>query len=312
MPDAPLIVIVGPTASGKTALSLFLAHHFHGEIVSCDSVAVYHDFEIGSARPTRSERRFAPHHLIDIADPRKAFTAGDYARLAREALGGISSRGHLPIVVGGTGLYLRALLEGLFEGPSRSEELRERLRERASRRGAGYLHRILARLDQSAAAKIHPNDEAKLIRALEVRWASGEAMTELWKQGRDPLAGYRILRLGLDPDRAALYERINRRAAAMFEHGLVDEAMTLFNRYGSQASALASLGYKQALQYARSELSLDEAIRLTQQGHRNYAKRQMTWFRREPGVEWLHDFGDSVGAQIHAERLVTAFLSTVL
>lgn len=311
MPDAPLVVIVGPTASGKTALSLSLAQQFRGEIVSCDSVAVYREFEIGTAKPTSAERALVPHHLINVAEPTEAFTAGEYARLARLAVSEISSRGKLPIVVGGTGLYLRALLEGLFEGPQRSEELRERLRRRAAERGPGYLHRILLRLDSTAAAKIHPNDDPKLIRAIEVRLAAGESMTELWKKGRDPLTGFRILQIGLDPDRAKLYERINLRAAAMFELGLVAETEALSKHYGQvKASALRSLGYKQALQFLRGEVTLPEAIQLAQQGHRNYAKRQLTWFRRNPHIHWLQDFGDSPQAQQHVHGLVSGFLAS--
>ena len=309
MPDAPLIVIVGPTAGGKTALSLFLAQRFKGEIVNCDSVAVYREVEIGTAKPDKTERGLVPHHLIDVADSNQAFTAGEYARLARQALAEIAERGRVPIVVGGTGLYLRALLEGLFEGPPRSEELRERLRQRAAEQGAGHLHRILRRLDRSAAEKIHPNDEAKLIRAIEVSLVSGQPMTDMWKQGREPLTGFRTLRIGLDPDRAVLYERINRRAAAMFERGLVEETKSLLERFG-EVAPLTSLGYKQAAQYLAGEISMDEAVRLAQQGHRNYAKRQMTWFRREGGVEWIRDFGDSKAAQERTQRLVASFLSS--
>lgn len=308
MPDAPLVVILGPTASGKTALSLHLAQRFGGEIVNCDSVAIYREFEIGTAKPDRSQRKLVPHHLIDVVSPTAMFTAGNYARLARPLLSEISGRGALPIVVGGTGLYLRALLEGLFEGPQRSEELRERLRDRAARRGPGYLHRILRRLDNAAAAKIHPNDDSKIIRAVEVSLLARRPMTELWKEGRDPLKGFRILRIGLDPDREALYEGINHRAAQMFANGLVEETQVLMEKYGSTAPALGSLGYKQAAQLLSGKVSRDEAIRAAQQGHRNYAKRQMTWFRREPDVEWIRAFGDSPQAQTRADELVGLLL----
>jgi tRNA dimethylallyltransferase len=303
MPDAPLVVIFGPTASGKTALSLYVAHRFGGEIVNCDSVAVYRELEIGTAKPDRAQRQLVPHHLIDIASPNEPFTAGDYARLARPLLAGISSQSKLPIVVGGTGLYLRALLDGLFEGPQRSEELRERLRARNAKRGPGYLHRILRRLDRTAAEKIHPNDDSKVIRAIEVRFLTKQPMTELWKGGRDQLTGFRILRIGLDPDRDALYTRINHRATEMFQHGLIEETRTLIKKYPA-APALGSLGYRQAAQFLTGELALDEAIHSAQQGHRNYAKRQMTWFRREPDVHWIRDFGDSPEAQTQAEELV--------
>ena len=290
--DPLLVVILGPTASGKTALSIALAEKCSGEIVNCDSVAMYPEFEIGTAKPTVAERARAPHHLFDVVDPAEEMTAGEYARRARQVLGEIKLRNHLPIVVGGTGLYLRALLEGLFPGPQRSEELRERLRENAAKRGPGYLHRILRRLDRSAAEKIHAHDAPKLIRAIEVCLASRQTMTELWQQGRDPLQGFRILRLGLDPDRVELYERINRRAVQMFEAGLIEETAQLLQKYGAAAGPLGSLGYKQAVQLLGGGISREQALQAAQQAHRNYAKRQMTWFRREPEVEWLKGFGD--------------------
>jgi tRNA dimethylallyltransferase len=295
--DPLLVVILGPTASGKSALSLALAERLHGEIVNCDSVATYREFEIGTAKPGPEERSRAPHHLFDIVEPIAYITAGEYARRARLVLDEIKARGRLPIVVGGTGLYLRALLEGLFPGPQRSEELRERLRERAERNGSLHLHRILRRLDPAAAEKIHANDTAKLIRAIEICLASRAQMTEMWKQGRDPLPGFRILRIGLNPDRDTLYARINDRARRMFESGLVEETKQLLERYGEWARPLASLGYRQAVQVLHGEVTRDSAIAAAQQAHRNYAKRQMTWFRREPEVVWLAGLGDEPQVQ---------------
>jgi tRNA dimethylallyltransferase len=291
-PDPLLVVILGPTASGKTALSLSIAEKFHGEIVNCDSVAMYREFDIGTAKPSFAEQARAPHHLFDCVDPMLDVTAGEYARQARQVLREIKSRGHLSIVVGGTGLYLRALLEGLFAGPQRLEELRERLRERAARRGLPYLHRILSRLDRATAGKIHPNDTPKLIRAIEVCLASRQKVSELWQQGRDPLQGFRILRLGLDPDRAALYARINQRAQQMLKGGLIEETKKLIEKYGSRARPLGSLGYKQAAEFLRGELTREHTLSMIQQAHRNYAKRQMTWFRREPEVMWFQGFGE--------------------
>ena len=299
-----LVAILGPTASGKTSLSLSLAEQLQGEIISCDSVAVYREFEIGAAKPSREERQRAPHHLIDVVPPTEVFTAGDYSQLARRALEEVRSRQHLPIVVGGTGLYLRALFEGLFAGPPRSEELRQRLRERAAERGPEYLHRILQRLDPAAAKAIHCNDVAKTVRAVEICLSSRRRMTDLWQQGRAPLQGFRILRLGLNPDREALYQRINLRAQQMFQNGLVEETRALVHRYGGSAGALSSLGYKQSIQYLQGELTLDQAITLVQQGHRNYAKRQMTWFRREPEVQWLSGFGFDDEVQKQSLRLI--------
>lgn len=299
--DPLLVVILGPTGTGKTALSLALAEKFDGEIVNCDSVAMYRDFDIGTAKPTQTERSRVPHHLFDYVDPRQHVTAGEYARQARQILNEIQSRHRMPIVVGGTGLYLRALLEGLFAGPERSEDLRERLRKRTAQRGSSYLQRILQRLDRATAEKIHPNDMPKMIRAIEVCLASRQRISELWRRGRDPLIGFRILRIGLDPVRAALYARINDRAEQMLKDGLVNETQKLLYRYGPDNRVLGSLGYKQAVEFLRGELTRAQCLPMIQQAHRNYAKRQMTWFRREPEVVWLHGFGEE--AQIAQEAI---------
>jgi len=309
-PEPLLVVVLGPTASGKTALSLALAERFSGEIVNCDSVALYRDFDIGTAKPSSSERARARHHLFDCVAPASYMTAGEYARQARQVLEEIKARGQLPILVGGTGLYLRALLEGLFPGPPRSELLRERLRERQTSIGSNYLHRVLRRLDRVAAQKIHANDTPKLIRAIEVCLASRQKMTELWQErGRESLRGFRIVRLGLDPDRQALYSRINHRAQEMFEAGLVEETQRLREKYGVAAAPLSSLGYKQAMQFLNGEIPREQAQQAAQQAHRNYAKRQMTWFRREPEVHWLRGFGDDAQLQREAAALVSSLRS---
>jgi tRNA dimethylallyltransferase len=298
-----LVVILGPTGSGKTSLSVALGQQFDGEIVSCDSVAVYRGLEIGSAKPSAEQQKQIPHHLLDVVAPDTFYTAGDYSRDARAAIAAIAARGRLPIVTGGTGLYLRALLQGLFPGPQRSAALRDRLLRKAEARGTGYLHRILSHLDPASAARIHANDRAKVIRAIEVTLSASRPMSEAWKDGRTALTGYRELRIGLNPQRQQLYQRINARARAMFAEGLIEETRELAARYGN-SSALASLGYRQAAQYLAGELTLEQAITAASQGHRNYAKRQLTWFRREPEVCWLSGFGDDITVRLEAERLV--------
>ena len=309
--EPTLIAVLGPTASGKTALALALAKSLEkcggAEIVSCDSVAVYRDFEIGTAKPSREERRRVPHHMIDVTTAEHPFTAGEYARQARTILHHLSSRGKTPIIAGGTGLYLRALLEGLSPAPPRIEQLRERLRERAEEKGPQYLHRMLSRLDPAGAARIHGHDTAKMVRALEVCLSSRRPLTEHWQRGREPLTGFRIVRIGLEPERSALYERINQRAKQMFEHGLVEETRALLERYGLPAAPnhpLNSLGYRQAVQLLKGELTREQAIAAAQQGHRNYAKRQMTWFRREPEVRWIKGFGDVESVQQQAAEYI--------
>jgi tRNA dimethylallyltransferase len=305
--SALLVVLAGPTASGKTALAMRLAERFDGEIVSCDSVAVYREMEIGTAKPTPAERAIVPHHLIDVAWPDEQVTAGDYSRLAREALGGITERGKLPIVAGGTGLYLRELIDGLFPALAARPDRRERVRERAETKGSGHLHRVRTRLDTRSAEAIHPNDLPKVIRAIEVSLAEAP-MTEQWKRGRDRLEGYRILRLGLNPPRARLYDRINQRAAAMFDRGLMEETSRLIERYGRECRALGSLGYAQAGAVLAGEMNREEAVAAAQQGHRNYAKRQLTWFRREPEMQWITGLGGDDEIAVEAERLVAEHL----
>jgi len=294
-PDPLAVLILGPTGSGKTALSLALAQQFQGEIVSCDSVAVYRGMDLGSAKPSLEERAQVSHHLIDVATPDHPFTAGDYSRQARTALRAIVNRGHLPIVTGGTGLYLRALTEGLFAGPPRQHKLRDRLTRSLQSKSANWLHRMLTRLDPPSAARIHPNDTPKLIRALEIRLATGQPLSTTLEAGpeiaRDPLTGFRLLRIGLNPPRQQLYSRINHRAAAMFASGLIEETRTILTQYG-RVKALDALGYRQSLAAIDGALTEPEAIAQAQQGHRNYAKRQLTWFRREPQVHWIDNFGD--------------------
>jgi tRNA dimethylallyltransferase len=294
-------LLLGPTGSGKTALSLELAQRFSGEIVSCDSVAVYRGMDVGTAKPTLGERARVPHHFIDIADPDQPFTAGDYSRRARASLREIAARTHLPIVTGGTGLYLRALTDGLFPGPSRQTKLRVRLEKSKSKHREGWLYRLLTRLDSASAARIHPNDAPKLIRAIEVCVAGRKPMS--MAMGRDPLTGFQLLRIGLNPPRDQLYSRLNVRCAAMFAHGLMDEAERLRQQFGP-VQALDSLGYRQALAHLDGTIDAAEALAATQQGHRNYAKRQLTWFRQEPDVHWIEGFGNEPETVLAATNLV--------
>jgi tRNA dimethylallyltransferase len=305
--DPLAVLLLGPTGSGKTALSLALGQQFDGEIVSCDSVAVYRGMDLGTAKPTGEERARLPHHLIDVAEPDEPFTAGEYSRQARAALREIGGRNRLPIVTGGTGLYLRALTDGLFAGPERHIRLRARLERSRRRHGATWLHRLLGRLDPASAARIHPNHAPKLIRAIEVCVAARKPLSQVL--ARDPLTGFRLLRIGLNPPRKSLppleglYNRLNLRAAAMFSTGLVEEARGLLQRYGP-VKALDSLGYRQAVAVASGMLSMEAAIAAVQQGHRNYAKRQLTWFRREPEVHWIEGFGDEAETVRQAAALV--------
>lgn len=294
-PPPLLPVIVGPTASGKTALSLALAERLGGEIVSCDSVAIYQEMELGTAKPSFTERARVPHHMMDVVPPSVEYTAGDYGRAARMAVQEIAARGRVPIVVGGTGLYLRALLDGFSPVPQRNETLRDRLRASMERRGPAVLMRVLRRLDPAAASRIHENDHPKLIRAIEVSVLEGKPMSDAWQdRSPSPLEGFRVVQMGLAPERAALYERINLRCAAMFADGLVDETRGLVAKYGPDCRALGSLGYAEAQAVLRGEMTEAEAIAKAQTGHRNYSKRQGTWFRRDARITWLRGFGFDV------------------
>ena len=307
---SPLVAVAGPTGSGKSELALALAQQFDGEIVNCDSLQVYRHFDIGTAKLPLAERCGIPHHLIDILDPPELFTAGEYARLARETIQAIARRGRLPILAGGTGFYLRALLDGLFAGPSRDQSLRDRLSRREARR-PGSLHRLLRRFDAATANKVHPNDVPKVTRALEVCLLTRRPVSALFQEGRDALTGFRTLKLGLLPDREALYQRLDERCAAMFAGGLVEEVQKILALgYPPESKPFESHGYKQALQFLRGELNLREAIFYAQRNTRQYAKRQLTWFRREAGLVWLRGFAGTPGIREHALALTAEFLHT--
>lgn len=288
-PDPPLIAVVGPTASGKSALALRLARERDGEIVSCDSQQVYRGLDIGTAKATAAERSLVPHHLVDVADPAEPFSAARYARLAREALEGIRGRGRLAVVAGGTGLYLRALLQGLFAGPGRDADLRSRLAAIAERFGDARLHGLLARLDPEAADRIAPRDRVRVVRALEVRWRTGRPITEGHGRGAEPLRGFRVLVVGLAPPREELRRAVERRTRAMLADGLVDEVRGLLARgLADTAPALQSIGYRQAVAVARGAMRQEEAEGAIVRETMRLAKRQMTWFRhQQPGLLWF-------------------------
>jgi len=303
-----LVAVVGATGTGKSDLALELCEHFGGEVVNCDSLQVYRYFDIGTAKLPLEERRGIPHHLIDILDPDEMFTAGEYARRARAILDDLAATSRVPVVAGGTGFYLKALIDGLFTGPVRDGGLRQRLAGREQRR-PGSLHRLLARLDPAAGRSIHANDIPKVIRALEVRILTRRPITELFLTGRDSLEGFTTLKIGLDPSRDPLYDRLNSRCVRMFEAGLVDEVRQIHEMgYSYSLKPFESHGYRQALQVLKGELKVKEAIFYAQRNTRHYAKRQMTWFRRDPEVVWLPGFGESETLRQRAKEQVARFL----
>ena len=284
----PLIAVVGPTASGKSALALRLARDAGGEIVSCDSQQVYRGLDIGTAKASPEERAAVPHHLIDVVDPDESFSAAEYARRARGALADITTRGHLPVVAGGTGLYLRALLEGLFDGPSRDEETRRRLEALARRFGDARLHRLLGHLDPTAAARIQPRDRVRTVRALEVYKATGRPLSEHHREKAHPLEGYRTLVLGLEPDRLRLRQVVERRTRQMLERGLLDEVRGLLERgYGPDLRPLRAIGYREAVAVVQGRMAPAEAEAAIVTATMRFAKRQMTWFRHQAKVTWF-------------------------
>ena len=289
-----LVVVLGPTASGKSTLGIRLAEKLGGEILVCDSTQVYRHFDIGTAKVPAAEQRGIAHHLLDLCEPAEIFTAGDYRRRALEALDDLRARKISPILTAGTGLYLRALLEGLADAPQRSEEIRARLRKRAEQRGLEHLHRALARLDPESAARISARDTQKIIRAIELRLLTGKPMGEIHRSGRDALQGYEIIKIGLLPPRAALYARIHARTAAMLATGWLEEVRALVaSGVPANAKPFQFIGYSQLREHLAGRLSEADAVQQIQQATRHFAKRQLTWFRKEPGVHWLPGFGDA-------------------
>lgn len=303
-----MIAVLGQTGSGKSALGLVLAVEFAGEIVNCDSVQVHAGLNIGSAKTPIRERRGIPHHLIDLLPPGGELTAGAYARAARMVLADVRSRGKLPILVGGTGFYVRALLDGLSPAPERDPELRSRL-ARAESRHPGTLHRFLKRYDSTAASRIHPNDLHKVTRAVEMTVTAGRAASEIQSEAREALTGFRTFKLGLAPRREDLRRHIDGRTEEMFAGGLIEETRSLLAAgCPPNAKALQSLGYRQALKVLSGSATLAEAVAECQLKTRQYAKRQMTWFRSDAGVHWLSGFGTDLSLQRDAIELTRIWL----
>jgi tRNA dimethylallyltransferase len=289
-----IIAVAGPTASGKTALGVELALRLDGEVVNFDSVQIYRGIEIATAKPTAEERRGVPHHLIDYVDPNLNYTAADWARDAALKISEIEARGKVPILVGGTGFYLRTLMHPLFDSPSTDASIRDRLRAIKQKRGPEFLHRLLTKIDPAAAEKLFPRDYIRVMRALEVYFQTGERISEQQpNRAEPPEFASRMRLLVLNPERTALYEKINARTEAHFTSGLVEEVKQLrMAGVSDSTNALGSHSYRRVCEYLRGERTLESAIEQSKQDVRNYAKRQLTWFRRENAVLWLNGFGD--------------------
>lgn len=290
----PLIIICGPTAVGKTALALELAGRYPIEVVSADSRQVYRLMDIGTAKPTAAERATVPHHLLDVVWPDEPFDAASFARLAAAAIDGILVRGAMPVLVGGTGLYLRALTEGLVEVPAADPQLRTQLQREAEQLGAPALHARLAAVDPAAARQLHPNDQIRIVRALEVFTLTGQPLSTRQREHGFSTRRYRLLKLGLTLERSSLYRRIDQRAAAMFAGGLVEETEGLLQAgYSPELKSLQTIGYRETVRFLRGEIAREQALADLQQASRRYAKRQLTWFRADPEMIWVDSLRDS-------------------
>lgn len=307
----PVLAIVGPTASGKSSLGIELALAAGGEIINCDSVQVYREIEIATAKVPPAERRGVEHHLLDFVPPEINYTAGEWARAALEKIAEIEARGRVPVIVGGTGFYLRALRQPLFSSPPTDARLRHRLRQIREGRGALHLHAVLQRLDPPTAARLHPRDWSRVQRALEVRLQTGRPLSEQHQDVCPPPhpSAARLRMIALRPPRAELYRRINERTEAHFRAGLVEEVRRLLSQgVPGNSSALGAHGYRRVVEYLSGERDLASAIEQTKLDVRHYAKRQLTWFRREAGVEWVDGFGDDPQVQ---GRVIAAYLGRV-
>lgn len=303
-----LLVIVGPTAVGKTEISIQLAKRLNGEIISADSMQIYRGMDIGTAKPTLEEQAGTPHHMLDIVDPGQPFSVADYQSQARQKIEEIAARGRMPILAGGTGLYVRAVIDPYNFIPADTDwDLRARLRRQAEEAGLDALYQWLSEIDPVAAERIHTNDERRIIRALEVYQTTGQPLS-FWEQQTDmqkPL--YDLIMIGLNRPRTELYERVNQRVDLMLEQGLLAEAQDLMAK-GLDENFIASqaIGYKEFFSYLRGKESLAEATEKLKQGTRRYAKRQLTWFRADKRVQWIE-----VGANRTAVELVNEILQIV-
>lgn len=294
----PLVGVVGPTATGKSDLGTFLARRVGGEIVNCDSMQVYRRLDAGTAKPAAELRREIPHHLIDVADVSEFFSAGRFQSLARAALAGMRGRGGVPVLVGGTGFYLRALLHGIFEGPGRNDAFRARLEAIRARRGPETLHGILKRVDPLSAERVAPRDHQRVARALEVLKETGAPMSSHFGANEKPLEGYDVRLYYLEVDRAEICRRVDLRVAAMWDAGWVDEVKALLAEGVSpDAKGFEAIGYRDVVRFARGEKTLEEALRQIQADTRRYAKRQATWFRKEAGLIRIPGPGDAAHAR---------------
>lgn len=281
-----ILIICGPTAAGKTAVGIELAKRLHGEIVSADSQQVWQHFDIGTAKPTLEERALVPHHLIDIVEPIERFDAARFVELADAAIADIAARGKLPIVVGGTGMYLRMLVHGICNTPPRDPEYRAALEQEIERGGLASLYARLSQIDPASAHTIQPGDTTRIVRALEIQHVTGISASELRAQHAFQEDRYAARWIGVTLDRAELYARINARVDQMMARGLLEEAKALRECYGDGVQPFAAVGYKEMASFLRGEIQLDEAVERIKRNTRHYAKRQLTWFRAEPGIEW--------------------------
>ncbi|GIX06270.1 MAG: tRNA dimethylallyltransferase [Candidatus Poribacteria bacterium] len=305
-----MLAVLGPTASGKTEVGIRLAQRLGGEIVSVDSRQIYREMDIGTAKPTPEEQAQARHHCIDLVYPDEVFSVADFQRAADAAIAAIRSRGGLPILVGGAGLYFRGLVDGLFEGPSADPELRERLHREAEELGDEALHRRLRQIDPEAAHRIHPRDRIRVVRALEVYELTGKPISELQRQWKEGSPRYRLVAFGLRRPREVLNRRANARIKRMLEMGLLDEVAALREKYPFELPAFQGFGYRELWLYLDGKLSFEKAIELLKRNTHRYAKRQMTWFRADRRIHWI-DVGEEEPAESVADRILAAYETTI-